>query len=256
VTTIEPSFAGTDDHDVTRTLVCAHRGASLRLPDNSLASFEAAIASGCDLIETDIRSDRDGGLVLAHDRVRVAASTAARRHGRPRARTALGPRRRPAAAAAARRIVPDPVPLAALLELADGRIGLDLEIKEGRVVPALLEAIAGWSGQLMLTSFDPAAIRAVREQDPSRSTGLLAGPMHIGDPVANALACDAHALVLSERRATARILADRRLPIWLWTVNQPARLQRWLTEPAVACVITDDPATAVSVRDELRADAG
>jgi glycerophosphoryl diester phosphodiesterase len=247
VTRTEPSFARTDVSDAASTLVCAHRGASRHLPDNSLESFEAAIASGADLIETDVRADRGGGLMLAHGRVRIAA-TRAGRHGRPPARSSARIRVRTAA-----RIVPEPIALQGLLDVSAGRIGLDLEIKQGRVVPALLDAIAGWTGRLVLTSFDPAAIRVVRERDPSRFTGLIAGPMHIGDPVANALACDAHAVVLSERRATPKVLADGRLPIWVWTVNHPARLQRWLSEPAVSCVITDDPGTAVSVRGDLGA---
>ena len=138
--------------------------------------------------------------------------------------------------------------------MSAGRIGLDLEIKEARVVPTVLDAIAGWDGALLLTSFDPAAIRAVRERDPARATGLIAGPMHIGDPLADALACDAQALMLTERRVTAKLLATRSLPLWVWTVNQPARLTRWLSEPAVRGVITDDPATAVAVRDGLARD--
>jgi glycerophosphoryl diester phosphodiesterase len=252
VTTTEESSAGTDVRDPERTLVCAHRGASLRLPDNSVAAFEAAIASGCDLIETDVRADRDGRLVLAHERVRVTASSP-RRHGRPRSRAAARPRARAAATAAAG-IVPPPLALQELLDLATGRIGLDLEIKEARAVPALLDALADWTGTLVLTSFDPEAIRRVRAQDPSRATGLIAGPMHLGDPVANALACDAHTIVVSELRATTKLLANAngRLPVWVWTVNQPTRLTRWLSEPAVACVITDDPATAVTVRGDLR----
>jgi glycerophosphoryl diester phosphodiesterase len=40
----------------------------------------------------------------------------------------------------------------------------------------------------------------------------------------------------------------------VWTVNQPARLTRWLSEPALHGVITDDPATAVAVRDGLARD--
>ena len=36
-------------------LICAHRGASAQLPDNSLAAFEAAIAVGADMIEADVR---------------------------------------------------------------------------------------------------------------------------------------------------------------------------------------------------------
>ena len=141
--------------------------------------------------------------------------------------------------------------LEALLALSAGRIGLDLEIKEARVVPVLLDAIADWNGALLLTSFDPVAIRAVREHDPARATGLIAGPMHIGDPLTDALACNAQAVIVAERRLTAKLLAARSLAVWVWTVNHPARLTRWLSEPAVQGVITDDPATAVAVRDGL-----
>jgi glycerophosphoryl diester phosphodiesterase len=60
--------------------------------------------------------------------------------------------------------------------------------------------------------------------------------------------------VLNERRLTAKLLAARSLPLWVWTVNQPARLTRWLSEPALQGVITDDPATAVAVRERLARD--
>jgi glycerophosphoryl diester phosphodiesterase len=233
----------------TCPIVCAHRGASLRLPDNSIEAFEAAIESGCEMIETDVRADRHGQPVLSHDRLRPISPGV---HGRPRSRrSSRRPRPRP------RRSRPTPiapVALEALLELTAGRIGLDLEIKEARVVPVLLDAIADWDGALLLTSFDPAAIRAVREREPSRATGLIVGPMHIGDPLADALACDAQALMLAERRLTAKLLASRSLALWVWTVNQPARLTRWMSEPAVRGVITDDPATAMTIRDGLTPD--
>jgi glycerophosphoryl diester phosphodiesterase len=246
------SFLGVTEPDgpPARPIVCAHRGASLQLPDNSIEAFEAAIASGCEMIETDVRADRQGRPVLSHDRLRPISPGSD--HGRPRSRrSSARPRPRPRRT---RLAATAPVKLQALLELSAGRIGLDLELKEARVVPVLLDAIAGWDGALLLTSFDPAAIRAVRQRDPSRATGLIAGPMHIGDPLTDALACDAQALVLAERRLTARLLATQSLPLWVWTVNQPARLTRWLSEPAIQGVITDDPATAVAVRDDLARD--
>jgi glycerophosphoryl diester phosphodiesterase len=49
------------------TLICAHRGASAQLPDNSLVAFEAAIAAGADMIEADVRRLADNTLVLSHD---------------------------------------------------------------------------------------------------------------------------------------------------------------------------------------------
>jgi glycerophosphoryl diester phosphodiesterase len=232
---------------LARPIVCAHRGASLQLPDNSIEAFEAAIATGCEMIETDVRADRQGRPVLSHDRLR--SMSPGTRHGRPRSRrSSARPRRRPRRS---RRATTAPVTLEALLEMSVGRIGLDLEIKEARVVPLVLDALSGWDGPLLLTSFDPAAIRAVRERDPARATGLIAGPMHIGDPLADALACDAQALMVAERRLTAKLLAAWSPALWVWTVNQPARLTRWLSEPAVQGVITDDPATAVAVRDGL-----
>ncbi len=230
-----------------RPIVCAHRGASVELPDNSIEAFEAAIASGCEMIETDVRADRQGRPVLSHDRLRPLSPGA--RHGRPHARRSSGrPRPQPRGRRSRVRATA-PLALEALLEMSAGRIGLDLEIKEARVVPVLLDAIADWEGPLLLTSFDPAVIRTVRERDPARATGLIAGPMHIGDPLSDALACDARALMVAERRLTAKLLTSTSLELWVWTVNQPARLTRWLAEPALQGVITDDPATAVAVRD-------
>lgn len=48
-------------------LVIAHRGASGRAPENTLASFEQAIAIGVDGIELDVHLTRDGQLVIIHD---------------------------------------------------------------------------------------------------------------------------------------------------------------------------------------------
>jgi glycerophosphoryl diester phosphodiesterase len=169
-----------------------------------------------------------------------------------RAPGARRPGRGPRPSADPARGRPASVTLEALLELSAGRIGLDLEIKEARVVPVLLDAIADWDGSLLLTSFDPAVVRAVRERDPSRATGLIVGPMQIGDPLTTALACDAQALMLTERRLTAKLLAARTLPLWVWTVNQPARLTpAGCRSPRSRGVITDDPRTAVAVRDGL-----
>jgi glycerophosphoryl diester phosphodiesterase len=44
-----------------------HKGADHVAPGNTIASFEAALAHGVDMIEFDVLSTRDGRLVLAHD---------------------------------------------------------------------------------------------------------------------------------------------------------------------------------------------
>ena len=47
--------------------VCAHRGLSARLPDNSLAALEAGVSAGAQEIEFDLRLAQDGRVVLRHD---------------------------------------------------------------------------------------------------------------------------------------------------------------------------------------------
>lgn len=45
-----------------------HRGAKGHAPENTLESFEKALALGCDEIETDVWLIADGRLVISHDR--------------------------------------------------------------------------------------------------------------------------------------------------------------------------------------------
>jgi glycerophosphoryl diester phosphodiesterase len=44
-----------------------HKGADLMAPGNTVASFEAALAAGVDMIEFDVLRLRDGRIVFAHD---------------------------------------------------------------------------------------------------------------------------------------------------------------------------------------------
>ena len=48
-------------------LVVGHRGAPSRAPENTLASFQAALDIGVDAIELDVHLTRDGHLVVIHD---------------------------------------------------------------------------------------------------------------------------------------------------------------------------------------------
>jgi glycerophosphoryl diester phosphodiesterase len=50
-------------------LILSHRGYHVQAPENTMASFEQAVAMGVDGIETDIRMSADGLAVLFHDRL-------------------------------------------------------------------------------------------------------------------------------------------------------------------------------------------
>lgn len=50
-----------------RPVVFAHRGASAYAPENTIASFELALAQGADAIELDVKLSADGHVIVHHD---------------------------------------------------------------------------------------------------------------------------------------------------------------------------------------------
>lgn len=50
-----------------RAVIVCHRGASLKAPENTLASLEQAIADGAEVVELDVRPSQDGILYVFHD---------------------------------------------------------------------------------------------------------------------------------------------------------------------------------------------
>ena len=54
-------------HPIVNSQLIAHRGASARAPENTIAAVELAAKLGATWIETDVRLTADGGLVMIHD---------------------------------------------------------------------------------------------------------------------------------------------------------------------------------------------
>ncbi len=50
-----------------KTIVVAHRGDHTEAPENTLAAFRNAINNGVDYVEIDLRTSKDGELVIMHD---------------------------------------------------------------------------------------------------------------------------------------------------------------------------------------------
>jgi glycerophosphoryl diester phosphodiesterase len=216
-----------DEAVTARGMVCAHRGASAHHPDNSLPAFIEAIASGCEVIETDVRlRASDSTLVLAHDEWQVDE--------------------------------PEVCTLADLTDLASGRVGLDLEIVELGLERPLLDIVDGFPGWLIVTSTLPAVLTEVSRLADHIDTGLVIeapydGSVFDGDPYELSEKCGAYVTLVEDELATPAVLAQGRdvgRPLWVWTVNDVARISELLAEPSVTGVITDDPALAVRLRDE------
>lgn len=54
-------------HDIRYVKITAHRGSSLRAPENTISSIKCAIEDGADFSEIDVQQTKDGQVVLFHD---------------------------------------------------------------------------------------------------------------------------------------------------------------------------------------------
>ncbi len=50
-----------------KLVIIAHRGSHIKVPENTLAAYQNAINEGADYVEIDLRTTRDGHLVIMHD---------------------------------------------------------------------------------------------------------------------------------------------------------------------------------------------
>lgn len=240
-------------------LVIAHRGASADAPDNSLAAFEVAIAQHADLVELDVRRTADGQLVAHHS---------ARRRGVPIGRLTYSE--------LVERSRHRPPSLDEVLAVCAGRVGVDVEIKEAGYEAQVLEIVGGCldPAHAVVTSFHAGVIETVKSLRPGLRCGLVVGLGRIRTSRAGAdravvdpaRGCGADFLVMHQLLAGLRpqsrrrrlgsspvlkAAADAGLPVAVWTVNGLARLRHFLNDPLVAAVITDLPATAITLRRSL-----
>ncbi len=251
---IEPGFG-----EERWPAVVAHRGASATHPENTLESFEAAVEAGADVVELDVRLTADGVPVISHDPGLVATTGDERLVHQ----VTLSELRRLAAS------VPT---LREAMEVLSGRAGIDIEIKNIPGQPDFdspREAVAehvvrqldgsGFVGTVLVSSFNWLSIERVRELAPTIRTGFLTTD-DVDPRVALAYAHQhGHAFVLPQAGALLEAgegfvteAHAERVRVGTWTVDDPATIGL-LFSWGVDAVASNDPSTAVPVRDAARA---
>lgn len=119
--------------------VVAHRGAHRGIPENTLAAYRKAIELGCDFVEIDVRTTRDGQFAILHNS-RVDNYT----HdttGRVRDFTLAELKALDIGSRIGPEWANERIPsFDEVLDLCKGRIGIYLDLKDGSV-PALVDRI-------------------------------------------------------------------------------------------------------------------
>ncbi len=223
--------------------ITAHRGSSLRAPENSLSALSAAIEDGAHIAEIDVQEAADGVIVVIHD------TDLRRIAGDPRgiwevssaelatldAGSWFGP-------GFADETIPT---LQQAIRLAQGRMHLNIELKfnghDQRLVERVVEIVRreGFVGEAVITSLDYRALQDVRAITTAIPVGFI-----VASTVSRITRLDVDVLAIDRRRATPSFIrATQRAgkEVHVWTVNNRAAMQRFI-ELGVDNIRTDDPA--------------
>jgi glycerophosphoryl diester phosphodiesterase len=210
----------------------AHRGASGRYPENTLAAFEAAIKIGVAMCELDVHLTRDGIAVVIHDATLDRTTDA---KGAVAAMTFAELQRADAGIRFGRQFAGQRVPtLEEVFRLTAGRGGLNIELKGVGTEATVCELIDahGAVATALVSSFDWAMLARVREIDSRIRVGLLGKdhPQHLLD---TASAMQAYAINPNVAIVNASLCAAahaRGLKLYAWTCDDPGRMRRLIAD--------------------------
>ncbi|HEY9696420.1 MAG TPA: glycerophosphodiester phosphodiesterase [Trichocoleus sp.] len=225
-------------------LIIAHRGASAEARENTIAAFERAIVLGADLVEFDVRCTSDRVLIVYHDSEIQHQPIQRLTWAEVQAIDAEIPR------------------FDQVLACCQGRIRLDVEIKEPGYEAAVLESLQSTfpTDKFVITSFHPDVLEQVKRQNAAVSIGFLLKPETVDwlskDEVTQLKqkieAIGVDYLAPSYQMLSSKILTtllNQELPLWIWTVNTPTVMQELMLDQRVAGIITDKPELGLILRD-------
>jgi len=228
--------------------ITAHRGASGRAPENTLAAIRAAIADSADWVEIDVQETLDGVVAVHHDAdfMRVAGD-ARKIWETPWADVSrihngawFGPEFE------AERVAS----LEELLQVTGDRIRVNIELKTyghgQRLEERVIEIVErmGLEEQVVLMSLSRPTVEKLNELRPDWTVGLLAA-VSIGDLTK----LDADFLAVNAKNATpgfVKRVHNSGKELQVWTVNHPAQMSAMMSL-GVNGIITDEPALALDI---------
>jgi glycerophosphoryl diester phosphodiesterase len=237
---------------VPGSLVVAHRGASAEEPENTLAAFARAVEIGADAVEFDVRLTAEGVPSVLHDDGVDRTTDGVGAVGSLTAAEVAG-----LTVAGAHRVPSLEETLAAL----SGAIGVDIELKASAAPPrtvaeTIADAVLGFDGPIVVTSFDPGLLGAWRSVTPDVPTGLLATWATPPDDALALAVAGGHAWILpfaATVSAAGSAFVDRAheegLRVGVWIVDDPADAVA-LMRLGVDAIATNDPAVVVAARGD------
>jgi len=204
-----------------RPLLLGHRGAGAHkiIPENSLASFDQALADGCDGFEFDVRLTEDGESVIAHDprfgKYKIERTLAQQLTTLPRLRD--------------------------VLKRYQDKAFLDIEVKVKGLERAIVDLFLRHKPRrgCVVSSFLPSAIKALHEHDVTIPLGLIcetSTQLREWSELPVAYVISHHELCEPE---FIRKVKGAGKKVIVWTVNEPSDMRRF-AELGIDGIISDE----------------
>lgn len=245
-----------------------HRGSGITrraspYPENSLSSFEAAIASGADGVELDVELTSDGALVVMHDDTLDRTTDCSGCVSDWTLEDVRWCRLLDADGAPTEEVPPV---LAEVFEVVPGDALVNVELKvygdRCRRVGAEPEELAraaareirrlGVARRTLFSSFDRTATATLKSENPDLYAGLLysiPAREHVDWAIDNGI--DAIHPLFAVPAADVEVALAGGLQVNIWTVNEADRMLAMIDLGATA-IITDEPGLLADVLDDLR----
>jgi glycerophosphoryl diester phosphodiesterase len=204
----------------TRPLLLGHRGARAvrSIPENTLESFDRALADGCDGFEFDVRLTEDEEAVVCHD-AKVSGYEVSRTPAKQLSRL---PRLRDV-----------------LQRYRDSFLDIELKVKGLERITLDLFLRHKPRRGFVVSSFQPGALKSVHALDATVALGLICEfttQLHLWGDLPVQYVIPHHALVDAE---LIRKIKGAGKKILVWTVNAPADM-RSFADLGVDGIISDD----------------
>ncbi|MGA8441796.1 MAG: glycerophosphodiester phosphodiesterase [Candidatus Sulfotelmatobacter sp.] len=205
----------------SRPLLLGHRGARAErsIPENTPASFDCAMAQGCDGFEFDVRLSADGQPVICHD---------AKMHGFEIAQTAADQLALPTLRDVLKRYQPSAF--------------LDIELKVSGLEAVTLKLLRTYppARGYVVSSFLPQVLRTIYGMDASIPLGLICetrAQFGLWSKLPVQYVVPQQKLV---RQKVITKIKDSGKKVYVWTVNSSTDMRR-LADRGVDGIISDHP---------------
>lgn len=238
------------DDDFT---IIAHRGASAYYPENTLPSFEGAIAMGADMVELDVQFTSDKEVVVFHDE-KVSRCTDGR--GKIADHTLAELKQLDAGGWFDKKFHNTRIPtLVEVLRVCKNKIAVNIEIKTeavgkmffGGIEEECLKIVEknGMNGHVVFSSFDPRAIMHLKQIDDRVTVAVLFEKKHYGSKLPSDIieSVGADAFNCSGSEFNQKWLANVKLnniPVNIYTVNDTKNMKRFINM-GVSGIFTNKP---------------